>query len=48
MRRKSDRKVRTDGRIFKSKVVFTRREFKYENLEARGRSINGRVVKDCF
>lgn len=48
MRRKSGRKVWTEGRIFKSKVAFLKRELKYENLEARGRSIdvNGRVIKD--
>ena len=48
MKRKSGRKVWTEGRILKSKVAFLKRELKYENLEARGRSIdvNGRVIKD--
>lgn len=39
---------KTEGRIFKLKVAFIKREFKHENLEAKGESINGRVTKDHF
>lgn len=34
---KSDRKVRPEGRNFKLKVAFTKKEFKHENLEAGGK-----------